>query len=137
VIKYPNFWSIPRLVQNQSITYKELALINEVIPVMSEYGLQQLEERFQDFLSAVTQKVIQSDVTWQSILKCFLFHPEVLRVNAFLDEHGSEHTLEKRREIRLALQVSECQFDCDTVAAYLEEEHKIKSNLGSGDEENF
>jgi hypothetical protein len=79
-----------------------------VIPVLSNYGLQQLEERFQDFLSAVTQKVISSDVTWQSILKCFLFHPEVVRVNAFLGEHGSEHTLEKRREIRLALQVNEC-----------------------------
>ena len=38
---------------------------------------------------------------------------------------------EKRREIRLALQMNECQFDCDTVSAYLQQEDRKVDNLMS------
>lgn len=58
-----------------------------------------------------------------------------------MNEHSSEYTQERRREIRLALQMNECQFDCDTVSAYLsntaEASQKIISLQASTEEENF
>ena len=44
-----------------------------------------------------------------------MFHPEAQRINAFLNEHQNQYTVEKRREIRLALQMNECQFELATV----------------------
>ena len=67
-----------------------------------------MEQRFDDFLSAVSQKSLQADVTWQSILRSFLFTEEAARINAFLNEHSSDYSLEKRRQIRLAIQMNEC-----------------------------
>jgi hypothetical protein len=58
-------------------------------------------------------------------------------VNAYLNENGGDHSVERRREIRLALQMNECQFDYDSVTAYLQEERRSKANLLSADEENF
>ena len=53
---FPNFSGIPQLVENQSVTFKELALICDVMPYLSATGLQQLESRFRNFLDAVSQK---------------------------------------------------------------------------------
>lgn len=88
------------------------------------------------FLEAVSQKATQSDVTWQAILRAFLFQPEAQRISACLNEYDNELAAEKKREVRLALQMNECQFDSDTVNEYLREEHK-ESILGAAPEENF
>ena len=56
----------------------------------------------------MSQKTQQSDVTWLSILRCFLFQPEAIRITNYLNEFGADLTVEKRREIRLALQMNEC-----------------------------
>ena len=47
-----------------------------------------------------------------------------------MNEYG-DLSPEKRREIRLALQMNECQFDCDTVSAYLQQEDRKVDNLMS------
>ena len=86
-------------------------MINEVLPMLGKEGLDNLEANFNQFLEAITQKAVQTDVTWQSILRCFLFHPEAQRIVAYLNEQGTDLAVEKRREVRLALQMNECQFD--------------------------
>jgi len=55
------------------------------------------------FLEAVSQKATQTDVTWQAILRAFLFQPEAQRISAYLNEYDNELAAEKKREVRLAL----------------------------------
>ena len=84
---FPNFSSIPQLVERKSVTYKELALINDLMPNLSDDGLIKLEGDFKVFLEVIQHKAMQNDVTWQTIIGGFLFHPEAQRINAFLNEH--------------------------------------------------
>ena len=72
------------------------------------------------------------------MLYSYLFHPETQRIVAYLNEYGVDLTPEKRREVRLALQMNECQFDCDTVSSYLNEEEKMNSSvLANNPDDNF
>ena len=41
-----------------------------------------------------------------------------------------------RREVRLALQMNECQFDCETVRDFLSQEHKVTA-LGASSDDGF
>ena len=75
-------------------------------------------------------------MTWESILYGFLFNDEAWKINRYLTDQGNNIPIEKRREVLLALQMNECQFTCETVTAYLQEEQKI-STLAADDEENF
>ena len=125
------------MVESGRITYKELSMINEVIPNLSqEHGLRNVEQNFEAFLEAVKIKSPLADASWQCILRSFLFHPEAVRIVAFLNEQCQDMPKEKKREIRLAIQMNECQFDCDTVSAYLHEEQK-RSALATDPDENF
>ena len=72
-------------------------LISGVMPNLSLDGLRQLEQRFSVFLEAVSQKATQSDVTWQAILRAFLFQPEAQRISAYLNEYDNELAAEKKR----------------------------------------
>ena len=103
-------------------------MLNDLIPNLSEAGLKQLEEHFKQLLEALTQKAQQADVTWQSLLHGYLFHPEAQRIIAYLNEYCVDTSPEKKREIRLALQMNECQFDCDTVSAYLRQGDDRRKN---------
>lgn len=69
-------------------------------------------------------------------MRSFLFHPEAVRISAFLKESGADAPLEKRREIKLAIQMNECQFDCSTVSDYLREKKKT-SALAHDPDDNF
>ena len=118
------------MVDRKEISYKELLMLNDLIPNLCDDGLRKLEQTFQQLLEVLTQKAHQADVTWQNLLYGYLFHEEAQRIIAFLNEYGPDLTPERRREIRLALQMNECQFDCGTVSAYLreresEEDHKV------------
>jgi hypothetical protein len=53
---YPNFDSVLRLLQANTICYKELAAINEVMPNLSQSGLESIEGNFKNFLEAVNVK---------------------------------------------------------------------------------
>lgn len=106
--EYPNFQRVPSMVENARITYKDLALITEVLPYLSEAGLKQLEKDFETFLNTVAQKAQMSDVTYVTILRSFLFQEEAARINVYLNEHQADTTAAKRREVRLALMVNEC-----------------------------
>ena len=63
--RYPNLLSISQCVETGRIGYKELALANEVIPNLSEEGLNRVESEFNGFLEAIGQKAYQADTTWQ------------------------------------------------------------------------
>ena len=83
----------------------------------------------------MSQKAQIADATWQNLLHGYLFLPEAQRIIGFLNEHGNL-SQEKSREIRIALQMNECQFDCSTVSAYLQQEDpklgSLMSNANSG-----
>ncbi len=108
---YPHFSSIIGLVEANTLSYKELAAISDLMPNLSQNGLESIENNFKNFLDAVNVKSQQADVTWQAVLKCFLFQPEAERINSYLNEHGNQWPLERRREVRLASQMNDCQFD--------------------------
>ena len=40
---FPNFASIPQLVERSEVSYRELSMLNDLIPNLSDAGLQQLE----------------------------------------------------------------------------------------------
>jgi hypothetical protein len=120
--QFPNFSTVLRQVEQGKLSYRELALINDVMPNLSQNGLQRLEGDFDRFVQAVRGKALQADVTWQSILSSFLFQPEADSISKFLRERGMKAPEEKLREVRVAVQMNECQFDKDTVNAYLSEE---------------
>lgn len=135
--EYPNFAAVPRLVERSEVSYKELAMLNDLIPNLSDAGIGQLEKNFKQLLESVTQKSQQADVTWQMLLNCYLFQAEAQRIISYLNEYGAELRVEKRREIRLALQMNECQFDCETVANYLHEERNAIQTLTNDPDDNF
>ncbi len=108
---YPGFSSIIKLLEANTITYKELAAISDLMPNLSQSGLDSIENNFKNFIEAVSVKSQQADVTWRSVLKCFLFQPEAQRINTYLCEHGNQWPIERRREVRLASQLNECQFE--------------------------
>lgn len=134
--QFPKLTSIPEQVLSGRMTFKDLSLINEVIPVLSQTGLRRLEDNFDVFLEAIRVKAQQADVTWQACLRSFLFYPEAVRIGAFLKNEGADAPFEKRREVRLAIQMNECQFDCSTVSDYLREEKKT-SALAHDPDDNF
>lgn len=94
-------------------------MLNDLIPNLCEHGLSKLEHSFNQLLDVLTHKAQQADITWQNLLYGYLFHEESQRIIAFLNEYGPDLSAEKRREIRLALQMNQCQFDCGTVSEYL------------------
>ena len=51
---FPNFASIPQLVERSQISFKELAIINDLLPNLSDLGLTQLEKQFKQLLESVT-----------------------------------------------------------------------------------
>ena len=75
-----NILSLPRLVAQKQVTHKELALITILVPFLSSRGLSRVEEQFEEFLAAVNLKAQQSDVTWQVVLRSFLFQEEAQRI---------------------------------------------------------
>lgn len=44
--QYPNFSSILQLIDNKRITFKELVMINDVVPNLSLSGLSKLDTHF-------------------------------------------------------------------------------------------
>ena len=74
-----------------------------MLPYLSLQGLGRLEARFDIFLEVVSKKAHQADVTWEGILYGFLFHDEAQKINSYLNERGANLSIEKRREILLAL----------------------------------
>jgi len=40
-----------------------------------------------------------------------LFQSEAQRINAYVNENSNQASIEKRREVRLAVQMNDCQFD--------------------------
>ena len=74
--KFPHFSNVLRDVAQGQISYRELSLLNDVLPNLSIQGLEHLEANWDTFLIAVRTKAPQADVTWQSVLSSFLFQPE-------------------------------------------------------------
>ena len=60
-----------------------------------------------------------------------------MKINTYLNEFGADLTIEKKREIRLALQMNECQFDCETVREFLNKEQRTFSNLAAESDDGF
>lgn len=110
-------------------------MISEVMPILSESGLQKLEQNFDKFLKAVSQKVQVSNATWQAILRCYLFQEEAQSILTHLNQR-KELSLEKKREVMLAIQMNECQFDLETVEEYLGVQRN-NSVLDSDPDDNF
>ena len=48
-------------------------MITDVLPVLSERGLRMLDQDFAKFQQALTLKSQQADVTWQALLRSYLF----------------------------------------------------------------
>ena len=46
------------------ITFKDVAMINLVVPNLSSTGLRRIEDNFVAFLEAIRVKSQQSDATW-------------------------------------------------------------------------
>lgn len=78
--RYVNLLSVLEAVDSGRLDYKELALINEIIPNLSEEGKIRLESEFANFLEAVSAKAYQADTTWQSTLRYFDFLPEMRKI---------------------------------------------------------
>ena len=55
-------------------------MIGDLLPYLSEHGLEQVESDFSNFLEAVTNKAKKSDATWQEILKFFDYLPELKKI---------------------------------------------------------
>jgi len=82
-VRYPNLLSI-----SEDMGYKELALVSEVIPNLSEEGLERLEADFLNFLEAINARAHQADTTWQQVLKYFDFLPEMRKIEQSVGIRG-------------------------------------------------
>ena len=107
------------MVTGKRISFKELALITDLIPNLSEEGFRRIDGDIHEFLEAVTAKVQQADVTWNAVLRGFLFTPERRKIEQFLREFEELISVERAREIQMALQMNECQFDLPMVDKYI------------------
>lgn len=103
-----NFSQIPTMVTGKRISFKELALITDLIPNLSEEGFRRIDGDIHEFLEAVTAKVQQADVTWNAVLRGFLFTPERRKIEQFLREFEELISVQRAREIQMALQMNEC-----------------------------
>jgi len=65
-----------------------------------------------------------------------LFQSEAQRINAYVNEHSNQATVEKRREVRLAVQMNDCQFDVQTVTDYFLQQ-KNESAVSQDPNDNF
>ena len=68
------------LAQKEKIGYKEMSMIGDLLPYLSESGRDNIESHFSDFLEAVIFKAKKTDATWQEILKYFDFLPELKEI---------------------------------------------------------
>lgn len=62
--EFPNLSSIPKKLLSSHITFKDVSMINLVVPNLSATGLRRIEDSFEAFLEAIRVKSLQSDVTW-------------------------------------------------------------------------
>ena len=46
-LEFPNFASVPQMVDRSEFSYKELLMLNDLIPNLCEAGLRKLEQSFQ------------------------------------------------------------------------------------------
>jgi len=88
--RYPNLVGIIMLIENERLGYKELSLINEILPNLCSTGLDAVENGFEDFINVVQAKSQKSDVTWQEILKSFDYQPEVRKIERMLEQPKPE-----------------------------------------------
>lgn len=65
-----------------------------------------------------------------------MFQSEAQRINAYVNEHSNQATVEKRREVRLAVQMNDCQFDVQTVTDYFLQQ-KNESAVSQDPNDNF
>ena len=60
-------------------------MISDVLPVLSERGLRMLDQDFAKFQQALTLKSQQADVTWQALLRSYLFQDEADKIKVLLN----------------------------------------------------
>ena len=84
---YPNLSSIGEMIESEEFTYKELSLVNEMLPFLNEEGLDLLEREFEPFLKIVEDKCEQADVVWYDILTQLIFRKEAKQIKAYLEQN--------------------------------------------------
>lgn len=81
--------SFPRLKQclilarKQTIDFKQLMFICQLLPFLTPEGLLEVENRFDDLLSALKSQIVKQDCTWLKIMKAFEFQPEIKKIEQF------------------------------------------------------
>ena len=102
----PNIHSVFELAKGGAIDYKEMNMIGDLLPYLSEEGRDHVEANFADFLEAVAVKAKKTDATWQEILKHFDYIPEIKKIQQFAEDKDNNLSEEQRREIDISLQVN-------------------------------
>lgn len=109
---------------------KELTLLNQLLPIMSNIGLERLEHNSEDLLAALRAQSLKQDCTWQHVLRSFTFEPEARKIldylkilpenSAALDQGSNEcwSSEDIRKEVIEAIHQNSCQFDLGAVTAY-------------------
>lgn len=85
--QFHNIHSVIDLARKEkTIDFKELNMIGDLIPYLSEKGRDMVERNFQDFLIAVQLKAKKTDSTWQEVLKHFDCIPEMNKITDFMND---------------------------------------------------
>ena len=66
-----------------------------------------------------------------------MFQSEAQRITAYVNENTEQASIEKRREVRLAVQMNDCQFDVQTVTDYYLQQQKNESAVSQDPNDNF
>lgn len=103
-------------------------LTSMLIPYMSNQGLLEIENYFDNLIEALKLQAIKQDPTWQMVLTSFCFQPELKNIQEYLTvmQSGGDSNLDSStkdyfiREIQEAMFKNESEFDLQTVKSYQE-----------------
>ena len=116
--RYRYLYGLVELAGEKKIDYKQLIFVAQMLPYLSNIGLDALERNIEDLISSLKHQTEKQDCTWQMVLKGFDFQPQAKKIQSLVNEsHLSE---ELRHEIFDAVNKNECEFDVDTVRAFLD-----------------
>jgi hypothetical protein len=117
-LRYRYLNGLVELAREKKIDFKQLMFVAQMLPYLSNMGLDALERNIEDLISSLKHQIGKQDCTWQMVLKGFDFQPQAKKIHALVNEsHLNE---ELRHEILDLVNKNECEFDVDTVRAFLD-----------------
>lgn len=90
----------------------------QMLPYLSNIGLDAVERNIEDLIASLKHQTAKQDCTWQMVLKGFDFQPAAKQIHSLLNETNPSEEL--KHDIIDAVNKNECEFDVDTVRAFLE-----------------